>query len=75
MTEPSLGLDPATNIRTALAMADGGVAMKRESLRRSHPDATEAELSEMIHEWLAERLQAGRGAGAGVPGSWPRKRR
>ncbi|MEP7214767.1 MAG: hypothetical protein ABI782_00855 [Anaerolineaceae bacterium] len=71
MTGKRLVDDPATKLRTALAMADAGVAMKRESLRRSHPEATDEEISKLLHEWLGSK----RSDFPGVVGTWPRKTR
>jgi hypothetical protein len=72
MAQMAPAVDPATKLRTVLAMADGGVAMKRESLRRLHPEANEDDLENMIHAWLGERLASD---GPGLPGVWPRRRR
>ena len=52
MADEPFVIDPATNLRTALAMADAGIRMKRESLRRSHPDASEKDLTRLLQEWL-----------------------
>ena len=70
MAEPSFAMDPATNLRTALAMADAGIRMKRESLRRAHPEATETEVSRFLQDWLDSKPVDF----PGVRGTWPRHR-
>ena len=42
-------------LEAALEMWDDGVQLKRESLRRADPAASEAELDARIGTWLAER--------------------
>ena len=61
--------ETAQRLMLAAEMADAGVSMTRESLRRRFPEATEAQLERMLRE-MAERrpLDA-----PGVFASWPRR--
>jgi Rv0078B-related antitoxin len=45
---------PAQRMIDALEMWEDGVAIKRASLRRRSPDATQAEIDEALDRWLAE---------------------
>ena len=45
----------AAAFRTTLDLFEAGVAMKRQSLRRSHPDATDEEIEQRLRQWLHER--------------------
>ena len=47
--------DVAAAFRTAVDLFETGVAMKRQSLRRSHPDASEEEIERRLRYWLHER--------------------
>ena len=47
--------DIAAAFRTTLDLFEAGVAMKRQSLRRSHPDATDEEIERRLRHWLHER--------------------
>ena len=47
--------DVAAAFRTTVDLFAAGVAMKRQSLRRSHPDATEEEIERRLRHWLHER--------------------
>jgi len=47
-------LSPAQKLRVALEMADQGIAMKRRSLRRADPSASDAQIEERLWDWLAE---------------------
>jgi hypothetical protein len=42
-------------LRFALEMVETGVEMMRCNLRRTHPDATEAQLQELLNDWLLLR--------------------
>lgn len=53
----------------AAEMADAGVAMTRESLRRRFPQASEAELDSIVAEVAARRPLDG----PGVRAAWPRR--
>lgn len=62
-------------LEAALEMWDDGVQIKRESLRRSDPSASDAELDARIGVWLAERAGEDHGdrpLAAGPPRSVPR---
>lgn len=45
----------ARNLRLALELFEAGEELKRQSLRRAHPEATESEIESMIIAWLRER--------------------
>ena len=47
--------DITAAFRTTLDLFEAGVAMKRQSLRRSHPDATDEEIEQRLRQWLHER--------------------
>ncbi len=43
---------PADKLRAALDLSGYGVRLKREALRRARPEASEAELTEALCDWL-----------------------
>ncbi len=43
---------PATKLRQALEAMATGIRLKRVSLRRRHPNASEEELAAMLRAWL-----------------------
>lgn len=45
----------ARNLRFALELYQAGEDLKRQSLRRTHPGATDDEIETMIVDWLRER--------------------
>lgn len=47
-------------MRDALELHELGVAFYRQRMRREHPEATEAEVSAMVREWLQAPLPGGR---------------
>ena len=47
-------LTPADKLRLAIEMAEQGIAMKRRSLAREHPDADEEAVDRMLRAWLQE---------------------
>jgi len=55
-------------LKLAAEMADAGIMITLESLKRRFPGATEAELKQL----LAEAAERRPGDGPGVAGSWPR---
>lgn len=55
-------------LRTALALHDSGVALKRAQLRRQHPEASEVELASRLATWLQTRPGAAHGDSSGDPG-------
>ena len=52
----------AEKFRTAADMADTGVALKRQQLRRRHPNASEAETERSLRSWLHRRAADGPGS-------------
>jgi hypothetical protein len=51
----------AARFRVALDLADTGVALMRQNLRRRHPGCTEQEIDALLQAWQA-RLPAAVGA-------------
>lgn len=49
---PLLQSTPAQRMREALALFEDGVEMKRRSLRRQSPSASETELQSKLRSWL-----------------------
>lgn len=45
----------ADRLRLALDLFESGVAMKRQTLRRADPAASDAEIEAMLRAWLLER--------------------
>jgi len=45
----------AARFQTALALAETGVRLMRQSLRRRHPAASDAEVDAMLRHWLTSR--------------------
>lgn len=48
-------------LRAALELADAGVDLMRQNLRRAHPEASAAEIDAMLIAWLDRRTGAGTG--------------
>lgn len=57
----------AERLRLALDMSEFGVRMLRARLRRSRPDAAQAEIEAAVQEWLTNRPDAPFGDAPGVP--------
>ena len=76
MTEPAhdAGGAAATRLRAAIEMFETGVEMMRQTLRRTNPGASEAEIEARLRAWLAERPGAPFGDALGRPVAWPRRR-
>jgi len=55
----------AAAFRTTLDLFETGVAMKRQSLRRSHPRASDEEIELRLQQWLLERPGAEHGDSPG----------
>lgn len=55
----------AAAFRTTVDLFEAGVAMKRQSLRRSHPEASEGEIERRLQHWLHERPGAEHGDSPG----------
>ncbi|MBI3628336.1 MAG: hypothetical protein HY217_01920 [Candidatus Rokubacteria bacterium] len=64
----------ADRLRLALDMFGVGEALKRQQLRREHPDADDTEIEERLVAWLQERPGAESGDASGKPIPWPRQR-
>ncbi len=60
--------DAAAKVRIALALADAGIRMKRQSIVRSHPRASAAEIEAKMAAWFLERPPDGFGRIV----TWPR---
>ncbi len=58
----------AARLRTAFALHDSGVALKRAQLRRQHANASDEELTRRLAAWLQDRPGAKYGDSAGVLG-------
>ena len=54
----------AARFQTALDLWATGVALRRQSIRRSHPDASDAEIERLLNEWLQHRPGAENGDGS-----------
>jgi hypothetical protein len=55
----------ARRLRTALELADAGIAMQRAKYRRQNPDASDDEICRMMREWLHDRPGAEHGDSTG----------
>lgn len=42
-------------LRSALELADTGVSLMRQNLRRAHPDASADEVEDMLRDWINRR--------------------
>jgi hypothetical protein len=51
----SLNSPEAQRFRLALEMAEMGIAMYRQRMRREHPDATDEEIEAEVQAWLMRR--------------------
>ena len=56
----------ARRLKTALALHDAGVAMKRAQLRREDPSASQQALSQRLAAWLQTRPGAPFGDAEGI---------
>lgn len=54
-------------MKIAFELAEAAEQMKRLSLKRRDPEATEEEIDQAIREWYADRPGAEHGDGEGVP--------
>jgi len=59
-------------LKLAAEMADAGVAMLRESLKRRFPSESDAEIEARVVAILVRRPGAAFGDGPGRIGRWPR---
>lgn len=55
----------AEAFQTALDLFETGVAMKRQSLRRRHPQASDGEIEQRLQKWLLDRPGAEHGDSPG----------
>jgi hypothetical protein len=55
--------------QVALDLWATGVALRRQALRRSHPDASNEDIERMLVEWLHDRPGARSGDGPSGPAS------
>ena len=62
----------AARLRVALELFETGVEMKRQKLRRDHPDLSGDEIEARVAAWLRERPGAELGDAVGRPVTWPR---
>jgi hypothetical protein len=60
-------LTPAEALRVTLELYEFGEDLLRESLRREHPSATEAEIESHVIAWLQTRPGAEQGDAVGRP--------
>jgi hypothetical protein len=51
----------ADSFRTTLDLFDTGLALMRQNLRRSHPEAADEEIDRLLRDWLLDRPGAGSG--------------
>jgi hypothetical protein len=67
--EADIASAPSRRLRTALALHEDGVAMKRAQLRRQNRTASDEEIARRLAEWLRTRPGATHGdaEGAGKP--------
>lgn len=45
----------ARRLRTALDLADSGIALRRARLRRKYPEESEGEIGRRLRKWLRDR--------------------
>jgi hypothetical protein len=57
--------EASAKLRTALDMYGLGESIMRQKLRRTHPDAPEAEIEAMLSAWLLDRPGAEHGDAPG----------
>ena len=62
----------AARLRVALELFEAGVEMKRQKLRRDHPDLAADEIEARVAAWLRERPGAEFGDSIGRRVTWPR---
>ena len=53
----------AERFQTALDLWATGVALRRQAIRRSHPDASDEDIERLLVEWLHDRPGAKSGDG------------
>jgi hypothetical protein len=60
----SESLRASERFRTTLDLWATGLTLRRQAIRRSRPDASDAEVDALLGAWLQERPGAERGDGA-----------
>lgn len=60
-------------LRLALELHEAGVELHRQTLRREHPELSDAEIARLVGAWLRTRPGAEHGDATGQPGTWPRR--
>ena len=55
--------DLAERLRITLDLCEAGIALHRQTLRRQHPDKSEAEIDRLLNQWLHHRPGAESGDG------------
>lgn len=55
----------AKRLKTALELADSGIALQRAKLRRRNPDAPDNDIDRKLRDWLHQRPGAEHGDSAG----------
>jgi hypothetical protein len=63
----------ARRIRLAFDLHEAGVEMRRQALRREHPDLSDSQIAALLRDWLRTRPGAEHGDAEGRPGVWPRR--
>lgn len=63
----------AARLRLALELFEAGESIKRQSLRRENPGASDARIEELVVAWLRDRPGAEHGDAEGALRSWPRR--
>jgi hypothetical protein len=58
----------AERLRIALDMADTGIALMRQNLRRRHPDASTEDIDRLLRAWLHDRPPDCPGPPRSIPG-------
>jgi hypothetical protein len=64
----------AERFQVALALFDLGERMLRQRLKRRRPEASEAQIDELVAQWLLRRPGAEHGDSQGRQIAWPRQR-
>jgi hypothetical protein len=59
--------DVAARLRVAFDLFETGVEMRRQQLRRAHPERADSEIEELVGAWLRERPGAELGDAVGRP--------
>ena len=60
-------MSPAEKLRAALELHEVGVALMRQNLRRRNPNASAADIEELLLAWVRTRPGAEHGDAVGPP--------